>query len=108
MSSALSPRAASPPTIAATRPASQRRVWWNVRDSDMLKRVRWKTRGVVMASVVVSQILALALLSQAPAAEQPAGTHPAPTAEQIQAAARQLGADNFRERQKASELLWQA
>ena len=58
-----------------------------------------------MASV--APILALFLLAQAPPAVQPAEPA-APTMEQIRAAALQLGADDFRERQKASDLLWQA
>jgi tetratricopeptide (TPR) repeat protein len=65
-----------------------------------------------MASIPVAPILALILLAQLPATEPPAGGQPAtpvaPTMEQIQAAVAQLGADDFRERQRASDLLWQA
>lgn len=60
-----------------------------------------------MTSVFVSPMMGLLLLAQAPAADPPV-VAPAPTAEEIQAAAGQLGADDFRVRQKASDLLWQA
>lgn len=56
-----------------------------------------------MTSASLSSMLALLVLAQPTAA--PAS---APTAEEIRAAADQLGADDFRVRQKATDLLWQA
>src|SRR5688572_28704042 len=55
-----------------------------------------------MTSPALALLLAALVLSQPPAASG------APTEEEIRAAAAQLGADDFRIRQKATDLLWHA
>jgi tetratricopeptide (TPR) repeat protein len=61
-----------------------------------------------MISFAVSSLFGIILLGQAPA-PTPTGTEaPLPNAAEIQAAAAKLGADDFRVRQQATDLLWQA